>query len=885
MPKLTVKITHLIFYILVLFSGHGIAQTETVVLFKANEFQQFGFDAFEQNEWIGKYDSIEILENSNYRIPWKSVAYNFTDDVDAIFRSPKNISSDSLSFFVEGSTREIRSISRNDSTRTLFLPKMTSNYKVIALYRNKVVGKLNVVVYKLNYENIVVVPFPGMEVDRDSLEMHLNKIYAQANFRFNVYLGPYFRPEDFKKEDLLANPSPVNDRYTNQMREYRDAFFNRYPKSNKKALYIFLVPGFTNPTITGYMVRSKGVAFVKIAEEKTLVRSIARELGHGIGMLTDSWRNEGPKRKSTLNLMDDGQGIHLCRYQWEDLQHASHSYSFYDNYEDVFTNNGIVAYYFWKEDKKGHLILEKDDLLASISRPYKKNYISYHLDIRDFIFQTVFTLFEYRINLVHLGSVFIIFLSGYIMRRKFKAKLEAKLKRPFIWKILLRVTMFSLVCLLSYLSFIFINKGYERYEVSSGLIREMDGLSSRQAVKMILRNKNVKHRAEDSMISEILVKKGSRWHMKKRKPVLYFEVVKDSLNAIKYVQLKGDSDSLMISTHHYSQKANSHYLVFNELNEQKELIDQKVYNHLGMDITSKITLKDPSKRILLLVNGYRPTSVGHTFEENFKDIQAKGLEYPNSQNLIYSFDRYDYWEPWQQINRLFEKRINPSETYYADGHFSVSTSNHESLINFTTLSTIYPKRCANKHKHVCYHTTVTGSGLFGSRQENTIDLLPTDPNKKGFNLRRRNGRIAGRNLLQIFNEIPNRSANDTLFIVAHSMGFAYALGILDELRGKINFGGIYVLAPENASSGKLDPEEWEEIWQYGSNFEPKGHDAPCLQDGVAPQKSIKGIGREKRVFIPRSNYKQKGFFDSHFVGYYTWIFQIKEHHKGYIKQR
>jgi hypothetical protein len=137
----------------------------------------------------------------------------------------------------------------------------------------------------------------------------------------------------------------------------------------------------------------------------------------------------------------------------------------------------------------------------------------------------------------------------------------------------------------------------------------------------------------------------------------------------------------------------------------------------------------------------------------------------------------------------------------------------------------------------------------------------------------------------MLNELPNHSKNDTLYIVAHSMGYAYALGIIDELRGRIRFGSLYIIAPENASSGAVDPSEWNEVWQYGSNFNENVYDAPCLLDGVAPQAKAAGLKNDQRVYIPRRLYDRKGFFDSHFIGYYSWVLDIPEGKKGYVRQR
>ena len=78
--------------------------------------------------------------------------------------------------------------------------------------------------------------------------------------------------------------------------------------------------------------------------------------------------------------------------------------------------------------------------------------------------------------------------------------------------------------------------------------------------------------------------------------------------------------------------------------------------------------------------------------------------------------------------------------------------------------------------------------------------------------------------------------------VAHSMGYAYAKGILDFLKPYLStnntFGNFYVIAPENAvgQTGSSDPKfilqinKFQGVFQYGSDFE----DWKCRQNGVAP---------------------------------------------------
>jgi hypothetical protein len=163
-------------------------------------------------------------------------------------------------------------------------------------------------------------------------------------------------------------------------------------------------------------------------------------------------------------------------------------------------------------------------------------------------------------------------------------------------------------------------------------------------------------------------------------------------------------------------------------------------------------------------------------------------------------------------------------------------------------------------------------------------MLPTIPNIGGFNTRRKNGRMAGINLLQLLNEMPNRSNNDTIYMVAHSMGYAYALGIIEVLSKNIKFGGFYIFAPENASSGGVNSKQWDEVWQYGSNLTNPPKEAPCLQDGIAPQFNVKGLPSNNIIHFPSELNKFRGFSASHFIGNYTWIFDLPSGQRGAVKR-
>jgi len=879
------------------FSQHsGIAQTAELpeskagkpfVIFQQNNRQKFGFDGYQFREWHGDYAEWVNDHAENYKVAYKSVGENEADVVDVRLINGNALPADSLEFYLsdEQENRLKLTFTERNGIITLFLPARAVNYTVVASYGNVELGQLSVAVYPLQTEKVILVPLIPFTIGTDSLATRVNRIYRQANLQVGFELKPLFSSKELDTTILFDNPSTSYDRYTAQMQKVRDLYFERFPQADRTAYYLFVIPGFNDPAIKGYMVRNKAMGFITLSREGRYAVTIARNLARGIGLLKDSWVEKGPVKGSTDNLMDRTKGTHLRHIQWEDLRHSSHSFSFFDNYEDVQTNNGIVAFYFWREDAKGNILLTNGSLLQSVKRPFKKNYLSYHLNIDNFLLVPLFTIRGRMVSITHLLAVIAIGWGVFYFGRKLGRYLKKRLKRPRLVRFTWRLLQFGVFVYAAYLSFLLVDLAYGWYEVKSGTVEELDAKSPAAAIDLIALNNNVKHPSENELCSEVLINRGKKWYMQKNRHVLYFELKKDSAGNYTKARLHHDGDSLILPGLGFYEKAESHYFVINFTAENGKIAGQKVFNHLGIDITAKLRLPDPAKRILILVGGYRPTSVGHTFEDNFKDIRSRGLEFPDSRNLVYNFDRYDYWRPWQAMDQLFQKRVNPVETFYADGHFSVSTSNHRSLLNFSTTSAVYPKRCTNTRRHTCYMHQTVSSGFYGGRAMKTIKLHRTRSNKSGFWKRRMNGRVAGRNIYQMMNELPNKSGNDTIYIVAHSMGYAYALGIMDELRGKVHFGDLYIIAPENAAAGNVHLSEWLNVWQYGSNFNPKHYEPPCLLDGVAPQAKAGGIYPKNRIFIPRQFYNRKGFFDSHFIGYYTWIFDIAKGKPGYIPQR
>lgn len=731
---------------------------------------------------------------------------------------------------------------------------------------------------------VFIVPLVSLSKDRFYFQNELNKIYKQAGIELETVILPTFKTKIFSQKTIFSAQDSL-EIYSGQMRLLRNQFFELNTNLPNEAYYLFVIPSFSDSSNLGFMLKNKILGFVPFqANEKKLTTQLARTLAIGMGMLNPTWKSKDSLENRKENLMDSLGGTQLTFAQVQALRSENRTFSRFDVYENVRSNNGTIAFYFWKETR-GWIHLTHQNPLEAIQRPFRKNFLISRFQVKYSILRPIFRWGGYYITIFNVLG-FVLFFGLFIwLRKKIKRTWQ---KRKWRWGIVRKCAVWSLFLSANfgvYYSLPLGNSILQRFTIISGPMPELDGMKLAEAKKQLFTNPDF-HKKRGSILSaEILVEKSAHWEVKKRLPVLYFNVYQDENQKPIKMRFQRNSDTLKVETWKYSERVTNHYVVFNYMDLNQKMTAQKVYSYDGKELESPNKKENIAKRILIFVNGYRPTSVGHSLEENFQDIINNGFENKNSSNHIYPFDRYDYWQPWNQINLLFQQRINPTETYYADGHFSVSTSNYGSILNFTRIAQSFPKRCPNPKKHTCYWIQNTDLRKYFVRKSHTAKALKMSANKAGFKYRKDHGRIAGKNLLQILNELPAFSENDTVYIVTHSMGYAYSVGMIESLRNKIQFGGFYILAPENAKSGFVKPAEWKEIWQYGSNLNQDYEDAPCLQDGVAPQTSVKGLPKENRLFIPKKSYTQKGFFDSHFVGYYTWILNIPQGEKGAIKQR
>jgi hypothetical protein len=338
------------------------------------------------------------------------------------------------------------------------------------------------------------------------------------------------------------------------------------------------------------------------------------------------------------------------------------------------------------------------------------------------------------------------------------------------------------------------------------------------------------------------------WRSESLKKVLYFNIYKNGSSVFSH---SSDSVYLNILDNGFSVR-NVHH-VFSYLNDSNNVIDQRVFSYTGEDLTMQFGshIKPSPKRIMLFVNGYR-------------GIKAERDE---TDHLITLKDRYNYW---YKIDNKFITILKPNSYFYIDASMSLNTTTHRSSFNIAK-SFLRSRFILNKKK-----------------ARDRFKSLNTESNASGFAYRKKQGTIGSQVLLAtLCNMALCEGVMDTIDFASHSMGYAYSLGMIEALKGKVVFGKMYILAPENACSDGFDWSLFEEVWQYGSNLDQAKPDALWEQDGIAPQCQVKGLENELlkhrgRAFIP-ADWKKKNFIDSHMLYNFDWIFQcIKKGESGYI---
>jgi len=318
--------------------------------FSADEEQQFGFDKKQHSEWIHDYEVIRLIDSTNYFVAYKSIGEGSGDDVIANITSDITLSDVNFIADINGSETALSAEKINDTTYQVHLNGLEESCFVYARHGQLRIGKLWVKVLPEIELDVVIVPVNGATLSNiNELQTNLNKIYAQANAKFNVTVAPNFQSTEW---DLNADGKvqtgdvDLMSHYSEEMRLLRDTYFET--DSNQNAYYLFVIPEFLDADQSGYMVRGKSVGFLKSGETSI---TAAHELAHGIFSLEHTFPEI--EQGGTSNLMDYTSALlsveqrtHLTQKQWYRIHEPLPAWSMFDLEEEgeMSENFALIGY-------------------------------------------------------------------------------------------------------------------------------------------------------------------------------------------------------------------------------------------------------------------------------------------------------------------------------------------------------------------------------------------------------------------------------------------------------------------------------------------------------------------------------------------------------------
>lgn len=317
-------------------NDHLDVSADSAAVFAQNNNEIFGFDAKEHMAWHENYEIIELPDSSYYFVPNKSIGRDETDvvDVEIPFSGTPTFKLDdqtNLTYSPFGST---------PNTYTVNIPAISSQGKkeVYVYNGNQRIGKLNLHVYKKKERDVVIVPIANTSVDATLLKAKLDETLKEANLDVAVTVESQWNNSTFTPTTTLALPDNLTlmTDYSQDMRDLRDAYFA--DPGNQKvngAYYLFVIPGFDDPSNLGYMVQGKALGFVKGDDYSVY----AHELAHGMGGLHHSWQFGGPDQGSSQNLMDytPVENVNLTLEQWRELRDFDLAPGMFDEVEDYLS--------------------------------------------------------------------------------------------------------------------------------------------------------------------------------------------------------------------------------------------------------------------------------------------------------------------------------------------------------------------------------------------------------------------------------------------------------------------------------------------------------------------------------------------------------------------
>ena len=297
--------------------AHGI----DTVRFEPSAQARYAFDSGTES-WYQR--SVKLDEYykpfaKGYIAPWKLIPTGEQDIVAARYEGKKTIALSRVRFATSPNSpalpAELHEESKTWSLKLLGTDAQSS-YDVYAIYEGQVIGKLRVVSYPKQSYRVRLVSVNGQRVgDVSELSQHLNKIYQQVGVEFRLAETDAFQAE-------LSNGHIRQD-----LKKLRDSYEEQHPLGKDEVCVFVLSSELSKSSkledVEGLMPRKSRFGYIFTGNSpngKSLARTLAHELGHGLFTLQHSFDDEYGGKQSqdkTANLMDYTVGAtKLVAFQW-----------------------------------------------------------------------------------------------------------------------------------------------------------------------------------------------------------------------------------------------------------------------------------------------------------------------------------------------------------------------------------------------------------------------------------------------------------------------------------------------------------------------------------------------------------------------------------------
>ncbi len=822
---------------------------QPIIIFVPASDQVYAFDTKElKTNSESQYEYIVGPSKSYYYVPCKSIAAAGADKVVAKLQvNPTSVDLSKIKF--KDHEGKVYNASAN-STNTEWTVDLVGalhghEYALFPYYTDAtgtdvLCGKLNVFSFDQFSVKIKFIPLKGHQpsgFDKDNLQSYLNKVYQQANINFELSVEASF---DTTTTSLSVDHGKLMD-YSSAQVDLINAYITKNGEAEDNTLYLFMCKETSSSNVKGHtpVNRSYGFLFGNADD-----RTIAHEIAHGYPLALEHPFSDIGHSTDYNNLLSYNTSTSLSFKQW------------------LLAHNPPLKIRFGINQKEAESRRSADNsaFVAEILDKIKGSK-NYNIDYLNNLNNKYIT-----IDLVALC-------------RKYEIENSTVIAK---------------------------NMEFNRVNFDKITIGGVNGLNASITIF-------------ENSIRKTIVK-------------LSENNISNVLGIYNYNRTSRSYDSnptLLITGY------DALYTNFQTENDKTKKGQEFLYDYLN-SINS--TLSVEYGRLTLFVNGYRNNMDFTDIWRALKEYNSLLSEHKNTTNDVYH--NIDFTNYWGEIDDKFSERLTKKfYTYnavYADGHMDLTTSNHvakdglvsSSKIKFfaglITSSCAQPdnsvgegarsfyseyKSCLSanvilKSKLKCGAIVATYNALpaplktalatcEGPVGDESKVVLDEEPNVAGYNKRFAEGRKAGQNLITKMRnyEIPiGNNKSVTIDVVAHSMGFAYSMGMIDFLKGQkdinVSFGRFYILAPENACSGvDVTKLGFEEVWQYGSDTRT-GKDKKYEQDGIAPQCAAKGLDWDHGRVPFQGAQELKNFLDAHYSSSYGWIFDnLKKGAQGYVGQR